>query len=200
MYTLPDLPYAYDALEPYIDEKTMRLHHQKHQQGYVDGLNKALKKLRQARHQNEYDMIRHWERELAFNGSGHINHQIFWHSMCPSHLERRTKVRKPFIELVHRSFGSFQNLRDHFTAAAKSVEGSGWGMMFYEPTHDRLMIQAVENHQDSKLTNGFVVMALDVWEHAYYLQYQNERGRYIENWWNIVDWHKICERTCSRRY
>lgn len=194
MYNLPELPYRYDALEPYIDQETMWIHHQKHQQGYVDGLNKALRKLKKARQKGEYGLIRHWERELAFNGSGHFNHSLFWKCMCPPDREDRTSVTKSFYDQVKQDFGSVTKLKEHFTVAAKNVEGSGWGMLVWEPNMGKLMVQSVENQQNEKVTGTIPLLVLDVWEHAYYLKYQNERGKYIENWWNVVNWKFVSER------
>lgn len=196
MYELPDLPYAYDALKPVIDETTMKVHHQQHHQGYVDGANEAKKKLHACVQSNDHDLIRHWERELAFHASGHINHIIFWYSMCSPN--RSTSIGPRLARQVGRDFGSFNALRAHFLAASNSVEGSGWGMLVWDPQSASLVVQAVENHQDTKITGTYPILCVDVWEHAYYLSYLNDRESYVERWFDhLVNWNRISNRFTS---
>jgi Fe-Mn family superoxide dismutase len=188
-HTLPDLPYAYDALEPYIDEQTMRLHHDKHHQGYVDGLNSAEKKLQKARSEGNFDDIRSLERLIAFHGGGHFNHCIFWNNLTPQ--EDYEDPHGDILTKIEHDFESFDNFKAQFTAAASSVEGSGWGMLVYEPGGDHLQTIAVENHQRELFASAIPLLVIDVWEHAYYLKYQNRRGEYVDNFWNIVDWENV---------
>jgi len=188
-HTLPDLPYDYDALEPYIDEQTMRLHHDKHHQGYVDGLNSAERALANARESGDFDDIRHYERLVAFHGAGHFNHSIFWNNLCPA--EESGSPSGDLADKLEHDFESFENFKAQFTAAASSVEGSGWGMLVWEPGGEHLLTLGVENHQKQLFGTAIPILVIDVWEHAYYLKYQNNRGEYVENFWNIVDWEDV---------
>jgi Fe-Mn family superoxide dismutase len=188
-HVLPDLPYDYDGLEPYIDEQTMRLHHDKHHQGYVDGLNAAEKALAQARNNGDYSDMRQIERSLAFNGSGHFNHTLFWNNMCPP--EEQSEPEGNLLKHIEKDFGSVDGLKEQFGAAAGNVEGSGWGFLVWVPQGQYLTTVAAENHQKQFVNSSIPLLALDVWEHAYYLKYQNKRGEYIDNWWNVVDWDNV---------
>lgn len=190
-HKLPSLPYAYNALEPVISEEIMRLHHTKHHQSYVDGLNKAENELKKSRETGNFGLIKHWERELAFNGAGHYLHSIFWRIMSP------TGGGEPANELkkaIDTSFGSFDRFKKQFTEAAKNVEGVGWAILVWAPQAKRLEILTAEKHQNLSQWDVVPLLVLDVWEHAYYLQYKNERAKYIENWWNIVNWHEVEQR------
>jgi Fe-Mn family superoxide dismutase len=191
-YKLPELPYDYNALEPYIDETTMYIHHQRHHQGYVDGANKALKKLRESRERNDFDLIRHWQRELAFNASGHINHTLFWHSMSP---DEGNHVRSPGLRnQIYKDFGSFDQFKSHFISATSSVEGSGWGMLVWDAMSNSLMIRTAENHQNTTITGSMPILLVDVWEHAYYLKYLNDREEYLKSWWEVINWKRVSHR------
>jgi superoxide dismutase, Fe-Mn family len=194
-HTLPPLPYKYDALEPAISARIMELHHDIHHQSYVDGLNKAELALQEARKNNEFDLIKHWERELAFNGAGHYLHTLFWSIMSP-------KGGKPDSELLselQKSFGSFNKFKQQFTNAANKVEGSGWAILVWSPVSRRLEILQAEKHQNLSQWDIAPLLAIDVWEHAYYLQYENKRKQYIENWWNIVNWNEVNKRFAKAR-
>ena len=190
-YQLPDLPYAYDALEPQYDEQTVRLHHDIHHKSYVDGLNKAEEKLQAARKEKDFALVKHWERELAFHGSGHILHTLFWESMSPNGGGPATgKIG----ERIQDQFGSFESFRDVFSAAAGAVEGSGWAVLAWNRELKTLQILTAEKHQDLTVWGALPLMALDVWEHAYYLKYQNQRPKWIEAWWHLVNWDSVNER------
>lgn len=191
VYELPELQYEYDALEPHIDERIMRLHHDKHHQGYVNGANAALEKLEEMRSNGNYDGIKAVKRNLSFNLSGHINHSIFWPNMSPDGGGKPGGVIGDEIE---NDFGSFENFKDEFSATAGSVEGSGWGMLVYEPELDKLMIKQVENHNNRTIEGATPLLVLDVWEHAFYLQYENNKGDYIDSWWNVVNWDDVENR------
>ncbi|MFH1278620.1 MAG: superoxide dismutase [Candidatus Eisenbacteria bacterium] len=186
-HVLPPLPYAYDALEPYIDEETMRLHHDKHHAGYVKGLNGAEKALVLARQTKDFGGIASLERDLAFHGNGHFNHVLFWNNMKPA-KEARKRPAGELARLIGRDFGNLDALMAQFTAAAAQVEGNGWGALVYHPFFHRLYTVAVLNHQNSLLNGAVPLLMVDVWEHAYYLKYQNKRGDYLASWWNVVDW------------
>lgn len=195
-HTLPPLPYAYNALEPYIDEKTMMIHHDKHHQSYVDGLNKAENKLAEARMNNDYDLVKHWERELAFNGAGHYLHTIFWNVMSPQGGGRPTGA---LLDAIERSFGSYDAFKAQFSEAANKVEGGGWALLVWSPRSRRLEILTAEKHQNLSQWDVVPLLALDVWEHAYYLKHQNNRADYIQDWWKVVNWPYVAERYSAAR-
>ena len=190
-HTLPELPYAYDALEPHIDEQTMRLHHDKHHLGYVNGMNKAEQKLAEARANGDFGLIRHWEREVAFNGAGHFNHVLFWNNMCPA--ADSGAPEGDLLSQLNADFGSVDGFKAQFAAASKAVEGSGWGMLVWETIGHHLQTVAVQNHQHYFPVTSIPVLVLDVWEHAYYLNYQNARGSYVDAFWNVVNWANVAE-------
>jgi Fe-Mn family superoxide dismutase len=183
-YHLPPLPYDYSALEPYYDEKTLRIHHTKHHEGYVKGLNNALEQLDAARQNNDYTSVQAATEKLAFNGSGHVLHTLFWNSMSPDKPEVPTGLK----QALEDSFGSVQNARAQFAAAAKAVEGSGWGVLIYEPVADKLLILQAGKHQNLTIWNTIPLLVCDVWEHAYYLQYQNNRAAWVDNFMKIANW------------
>ena len=191
-HTLPPLPYPYDALEPVISEEIMRLHHDKHHQAYVDGLNKAEKMMKQARETNDFALIKHWEREAAFHGSGHYLHTIFWEVMSPNGGGQPTG---PFLKQLEKDFGSFAGFKKHFSEAAKQVEAVGWAILVWAPRARRLEILQSERHMILTQWDTIPILVLDVWEHAYYLQYKNNRSEYVDKWWNVVNWRKV-----ERRY
>jgi Fe-Mn family superoxide dismutase len=190
-HKLPELPYAYDALEPHIDEQTMRLHHDKHHQGYVNGLNAAEKALEEARSTGDFSQIRHIERDLAFNAAGHFNHVLFWNNMGPA--DQVSPPEGALLEQINADFGSLDNLKAQFSKASATVEGSGWGMLVWDTMGQRLETVAVENHQRNFPPTTVPILVLDVWEHAYYLRYQNKRGDYVTNWWNVVNWSNVAD-------
>ena len=191
-FTLPKLPYAYDALEPHIDAKTMEIHHTKHHQGYVNGLNKAVRELRRiAEGDGDASLTKHWARELAFHGGGHINHTLFWYTMAP---EAGRTQREPTGELgpaLRETFGSLENFRRVFLAAADAVEGSGWAWLMFDPVSGGLLVTQMEKQQDLYVTGAVPLMGVDVWEHAYYLKYQNRRSDYTKAYWNVVNWAAV---------
>lgn len=190
-HRLPPLPYAYDALEPYINQEIMRLHHDEHHQSYVDGLNKAEKELYKAKQKKEDNLIKHWLREQAFHGSGHNLHTIFWFNMTPE------SGKKPVGEIAKRitkDFGSWGAFKDIFTKAAASVEGVGWAILAWNPRSGRLVLQTFEKHQLFQIADIIPLLVLDMWEHAYYLQYKTNKNEYIDNWWNVVNWDDVNKR------
>ncbi|MFK3937893.1 superoxide dismutase [Alkalihalobacillus sp. NPDC078783] len=190
-HTLPPLPYEAGALEPYIDTETMRIHHDILHKKYVDDLNKAELELQQARRTGNFDLVKHWERELAFNGAGHYLHTLFWMVMSPD------GGGAPMGELasqIQKDFGNFQQFKAHFSAAAEKVEGGGWAILVWSPRAHRLEILQAEKHQNLSQQDQVPLLVLDVWEHSYYLKYKNVRKDYIEQWWNVVNWKEVSKR------
>jgi Fe-Mn family superoxide dismutase len=169
----------------------MRLHHDKHHQSYVDGLNKAEVMLQNARDNNDYSLVKHWSRELAFHGSGHYLHTIFWNNMSP---EGGGKPSGALLKEINKYFGSFERFKNHFTEAAKQVEGVGWAILVWSPRARRLEILQSERHMLLTQWDTIPLLVLDVWEHAYYLQYKNNRGDYVKSWWNVVNWKDVEDR------
>ena len=195
-HTLPPLPYPYDALEPYIDQEIMKLHHDKHHKSYVDGLNKAEKEMQKARSTNNFELIKHWEREAAFHGAGHYLHTIFWSIMTP---RGGGQPSENLMKAIQQSFGSFERFKKHFSEAANNVEAVGWAILVWSPRSGRLEILQAEKHQNLSQWDVVPLLVLDVWEHAYYLQYKNERKKYVEKWWNIVNWTEVEKRFHAAR-
>ncbi|MBP1157530.1 MULTISPECIES: Fe-Mn family superoxide dismutase [unclassified Paenibacillus] len=195
-HQLPSLPYAYNALEPHIDAETMRLHHDKHHKSYVDGLNKAETMLAKARESGDFALVKHWEREAAFNGAGHYLHTIFWNVMKPG---GGGPASGAIAAEIKKSFGSFEAFKKHYSAAADKVEGGGWAILVWSPRSHRLEILQAEKHQNLSQWDVIPLLVLDVWEHAYYLKYKNERSKYIEAWWNTVNWDHVNERFSAAR-
>jgi superoxide dismutase len=190
-HTLPPLPYDYNALEPYIDEKTMRLHHDKHHKSYVDGLNKAEIMMEKARKTGDFDLIKHWEREAAFNGAGHYLHTIFWNNMTP---QGGGEPKRSLKSQIIKDFGSFSGFKKHYSAAAEKVEAAGWAILVWAPRAHRMEILQAEKHQNLSQWDVIPLLVLDVWEHAYYLKYNNDRKAYIDAWWNVVNWENVNDR------
>jgi Fe-Mn family superoxide dismutase len=199
-YILPKLPYNYDALEPHIDKQTMELHHDKHHQSYVEGLNKALKMLAEIRGgKRDAGEIKHWERELAFHGSGHFLHVLFWNSMAPPSSGGGGQPRGEIAAQIERDFGSFKQFSDQFQAAANAVEGGGWGILAFEPIAQQLFIMQAEKHQNLTAWGVVPLLPVDVWEHAYYLKYQNRRKDYVAAFMNVINWDAVNRAFVSGR-
>lgn len=190
-HSLPPLPYGYDALEPVIAEEIMRLHHQEHHQSYVEGLNKAELEMKKAREKNDFDLIRHWEREAAFNGAGHYLHTMFWKNMSPEGGGEPTGALRRQID---KDFGGFAAFKNHFSEAAKKVQGVGWALLVWSPRSRRLEILQAEFHHLLSQQDVIPLLGLDVWEHAYYLQYKNDRGSYVDEFWKIINWENVSGR------
>ena len=195
-HTLPPLPYAYNALEPYLDEESVRIHHSILHKNYVEGLNKAEIKLAEARRNDDFELVKHWERELAFNGAGHYLHTVYFFGMSPD------GGGTPSGELaaqIASDFGSYEAFRRHFAMAAEKVEGSGWAHLVWSPRSQRLQILQAEKHQNLTQWDDVPLLSIDVWEHSYYLKYKNERAKYIEAWFNVVNWPYAAERYLAAR-
>jgi superoxide dismutase, Fe-Mn family len=197
-HELPALPYEYNALEPHIDEQTVRLHHDKHHLAYVNGYNKAEAMLQEARSKNDFSMVKHWERELAFHGAGHYLHSLYWQNMGPG---CGGKPSGALADAISSRFGSFEAFMAHFKAAGAAVEGSGWVMLACNHATRALDILTVEKHQDLTLWVVTPLLVCDVWEHAYYLKYQNNRAAHLEAFPNLINWKDVAERmekACAR--
>jgi superoxide dismutase, Fe-Mn family len=190
-HKLPVLTYPYDALEPYISEEIMRLHHDKHHRSYVKGLNHAELKLAEAREKNDFSLIKYWSRELAFHGSGHYLHTIFWNNMKPN---GGGKPLRGLLKEINHYFGSFETFQKQFTEAAKQIQGVGWAILVWSPRSHHLEILQSESHMLLTQWDTIPLLVLDVWEHAYYLQYKVDKARYVNNWWNIVNWEDVESR------
>jgi len=185
-YELPDLPYGYDALAPVISEEIMRLHHGKHHQGYVDNANKAKEKIEALN--DDYSSIKSLLKDLSFNLNGHLLHSLFWKNMREP-VENNTPP-SDLETLLSKRFGSLNRFRELFSSAGKSVEGSGWVALLQDENSD-LEIMQIENHNKLVLNGYNPVLVIDVWEHAYYLDYQNKRDEFINQWWKIVNWDNV---------
>ncbi|BDB02197.1 superoxide dismutase [Clostridium botulinum] len=190
-HTLPNLNYDYNALEPHYDEQTLKIHHDIHHKTYVYGLNKAEQKLQEARESGDFTLIKHWEREIAFHGSGHILHTLFWENMTPN---GNLNPEGSAIERIKQDFGDYEKFKKQFTEAAIAVEGSGWTILAWNPMFQKLVILQAEKHQNLTQWGVVPLLILDLWEHAYYLKYQNRRAEFINAWWNIVNWDIVNTR------
>ena len=190
-YVLPDLPYDYGALAPHISGEIMELHHSKHHQTYVSGVNTALEQLAEAREGEKLGTVNLLEKNLAFNLAGHVNHSVFWPNMSPDGGD------KPDGELaaaIDEFFGSWDGFRAQFTAAATGIQGSGWAILAWEALGRRLIIEQLYDHQGNLAAGGYPLLMLDMWEHAFYLQYRNVKADYVKAWWNVINWADVTRR------
>ncbi|KAG2215804.1 hypothetical protein INT46_007427 [Mucor plumbeus] len=190
--TLPDLPYGYDALEPYINTEIMKLHHSKHHQTYVNGFNAAEEKLQDAFKSNDLTEQLALQNALKFNGGGHINHTLFWQNLAPNGKGGGSLPKGALASAIEKEFGSFDEFIKKFNTAAAGVQGSGWAWLGYNKQFKRVEIATTAN-QDPLLTLT-PLLGIDVWEHAYYLQYKNVRPDYLKNIWEVVNWETVAER------
>jgi Fe-Mn family superoxide dismutase len=186
-YTLPDLPYAVDALEPHLDGEILAIHHDKHHAGYVRGLNAALSKLEEARAGGDYAAIQALSRATAFHGSGHVLHTLYFGNLTP----KPVKPGGALARTIGAQFGGVEALLAQLTAATSKVAGSGWGMLAYEPMGDRLVVLQIEKHENQMLCGAVPLLVIDVWEHAYYLQYQHRRADYVNAMTNVIHWGEV---------
>jgi len=190
-YVLPDLPYDYDALEPHISARIMELHHDKHHKAYVDGANKTLEQLAEARSAGDFSRLAGLERALAFHFSGHILHSLFWQNLSP---DGGGKPEGELAEAIQRDFGGFDAFKKQLTNAAATCMGSGWGALVWDPLASRLMTAQIHDHQGQALVGSLPLLVLDAWEHAYYLQYQNEKAKFFDAVWNVWNWKDVAQR------
>ncbi|KAL0081449.1 Manganese/iron superoxide dismutase [Phycomyces blakesleeanus] len=190
--TLPELPYAYEALEPYVSGEIMKIHHSKHHQAYVNGFNLAEEKLQGAFQANDLTQQLALQNALKFNGGGHINHSLFWKNLAPQSEGGGQAPKGSLLSAIEKEFGTFDNFVTQFNTAAAGVQGSGWAWLGYNKAAKRLEIATTPN-QDPLLTLT-PVLGIDVWEHAYYLQYKNVRPDYLKAIWQVVNWKTVAER------
>ena len=190
-HELPALPYDYAALEPHLDAQTMKLHHDIHHLAYVNGLNNAETKLAEARQKNDFALVKHWEREAAFHGAGHFLHCIFWQNMSP---KGGGEPKGELADAIASKFGSYASFAAHFKAAGAAVEGSGWVLLVKNNVTRQLEILTAEKHQDLGQWVVTPLLACDVWEHAYYLKFQNKRADYISAFFNVINWEDVAKR------
>lgn len=195
-FELPPLPYAYNALEPFLGEQTLMLHHDKHHQGYVNGLNEAEEKVAAAREAGDFASIRALSDGMAFNYSGHLFHSIYWSCMSP---DGGGMPEGELAAQISSDFGSFDAFKAHLIAATNAVQASGWGVLAWQPLGEKLVILQAEKHQNLAEWGAEPLLVLDVWEHAYYLDYQNERAKYTAAFFDVVNWTSVAERLASRR-
>ena len=189
-YVLPPLSYKLTDLEPLYDSAMLKLHYEKHHAAYVAALNAALEKLEKVRSSGDYSQVKSLSNDVAFNGSGHILHTLFWHSMKPGGAKPPPELAKAMAE----SFGSVDAVIAQFAQAAKTVEGSGWAVLAYEPASGRLLILQSEKHQNLTVWGVTPLLVCDVWEHAYYLQYQNRRADWVDNFLKLANWEFAAQR------
>lgn len=191
-YVLPALPYAHEALEPHIDAATMKLHHEKHHASYVKGLIAAEEKLAEMRASGDFAAVQAWTQKASFHGAGHFLHCVFWDSMGPG---AGGEPKGALAKRIANDFGSFASFKSQFAAAAKQVEGSGWAILAMQlAAAPRLTVMQAEKHQLLSQWGLVPLLCIDVWEHAYYLKYQNDRGAYVDAWWNVVNWDRVGAR------
>jgi Fe-Mn family superoxide dismutase len=195
-YTLPELPYDYAALEPSISATIMELHHSKHHQAYVTGANTALAQLAEARDNGDLANVNKLEKDLAFNLGGHVNHSVFWTNMSPDGGDKPTG---DLASAIDDNFGSFEKFQAHFTATALGVQGSGWSVLAWDSIGQRLIIEQLFDQQSNAAFGTIPLLMLDVWEHAYYIDYKNVRADYVKAFWNIVNWQNVQQRLDAAR-
>ncbi|MER5872665.1 superoxide dismutase [Streptomyces sp. NPDC002044] len=200
IYTLPELPYDYAALEPVINPQIIELHHDKHHAAYVAGANTTLEQLEEARDKENWGALNGLEKNLAFHLSGHILHSIYWHNMASPTTGDGGGVPDEKDGLgdlpaaITESFGSFAAFRKQLTFASSATQGSGWGVLAYEPISGRLIVEQIYDHQGNVGQASVPILVFDAWEHAFYLQYKNQKVDFIEAMWNVVNWQDVAKR------
>jgi Fe-Mn family superoxide dismutase len=191
VYTLPDLDYDYAALAPHISAEIMELHHSKHHNAYVVGANTALEKLADARDKDDFAAVNKLEKDLAFHLGGHINHSVFWKNMSPNGGGEATGS---LASAIDETFGGFAKFQRHFTENANAIQGSGWSMLAWDTLGGRLNINQLYDQQGNLPAGQIPLLQLDMWEHAFYLQYKNVKAEYSKAWWNVVNWADVQAR------
>ena len=189
-YTLPELSYDYAALEPHISARIMELHHSKHHQAYLTGANAALEAMEKARSEDNFATLPKLQKDLAFNLGGHVNHSIFWKNLSPSSSAPEGELAAAITEY----FGSFEGFKNHFSAAAMGIQGSGWAYLAWDALGNRMIIGQLYDQQGNLAMGTIPLLMLDMWEHAFYLDYQNVKADYVKAFWNIVNWEDVASR------
>lgn len=190
-YELPELGYAYDDLEPAYSAEILELHHSKHHKAYVDGANKTRESLAEARKNGDFAKVNQLQKDLAFNLSGHVLHSIFWTNIAPDGADQPDKDLQAAI---NSSFGGLDAFREQFLAAGTSVQGSGWAALSWEPVSGSLIVEQVHDHQGNWGSGTLPLLVMDMWEHAFYLQYKNEKKRWAKAFWDIINWEDVSDR------
>jgi Fe-Mn family superoxide dismutase len=190
-YVLPDLTYDYGALEPHISAKIMQLHHDKHHKGYVDGANAAVDALEEARQKGDFGRIAAIEEALAFNLSGHVLHSLFWKNLSPN---GGGNPSGKLAAAIDRDFGSFNVFKQQLTKAAATCMGSGWGALMWDTLSGRLLTVQLHDHQSQTVVGAVPLLVIDAWEHAWYLQYLNEKAKFFDAIWNVLNWTDVAQR------
>lgn len=196
VYSLPELTYDYSALAPHISAVIMELHHSKHHAAYVAGANTAIEKLAEARDANDFANINRLQKDLAFHLGGHTNHSIFWKNLTPDSQERPSGELAAAID---EYFGSFDKFRAHFTATAMGLQGSGWAFLAWDAIGNQLIIEQLYDQQGNIAAATTPLLMLDMWEHAFYLDYKNVKGDYVTAFWNIINWDDVARRFAAAR-
>jgi len=192
-YTLPELTYDYSALEPHISARIMELHHSKHHQAYVTGANGALAAMAEARESNNFANLPKLQKDLAFNLGGHINHSIFWQNLSADSSAPEGELASAIAEY----FGSFEAFQNHFSAAALGIQGSGWAYLAWDVVGNQMIIGQLYDQQGNLSVATIPLLMLDMWEHAFYLDYQNVKADYVKAFWNIINWQDVARRFAS---
>jgi len=195
-YTLPDLPYDPGALEPHISGRIMELHHDKHHAGYVKGANETLEKLHEMHGKGDFSVVSMLEKNLAFHVSGHVLHSLFWTNLSPNGGGDPTG---DLAELLDDTFGGVTVFRQQMREAAATIQGSGWALASWEPVAGRIVVQQVYDHQGNHGQGTIPLLAIDGWEHAWYLQYENRKTEFFEAIWNVVSWDDVASRLATAR-
>ena len=190
-YTLPQLGYDVAALEPNLDARIVDLHHSKHHATYVAGANTALERIAAARETGDFANLVGLEKTLAFNLGGHVLHSMYWTNLGP---DAGGEPEGELAAAIAESFGTFAQFKAHFSQAVTLVQGSGWGILSYEPIGQRLIIEQLESHHQNTTLGAIPILAIDAWEHAYYLQYENRRADYVSAIWNVINWSDVARR------
>ncbi len=197
LYSLPKLPYDYAALEPYISSQQLTLHHTKHHQAYVTGANALIETFGKARKEGTDMDMKAASKELSFHVGGYRLHNLFWENMAPAGKGGGGAPKGELAKAIDAEYGSFDRFRKEFTQAASGVEGSGWAALTYCKTAERPILMQIEKHNVNVIPGFSILMVLDVWEHAYYLDYKNDRNKFIEGFWNIVNWNTVNDRLAA---
>lgn len=191
LYALPKLSYSYGDLAPHISEQQLMIHHQKHHQAYVNGANAILERLDKARQDGADVDVKATLKDFSFQIGGHVLHSLFWENLAP---KAGGAPKGKIAELISQEFGSFERFKKEFTQAAMSVEGSGWAALTFCRKTNRPIIMQIEKHNTNVYPGFSILLVLDVFEHAYYLDYKNERAKFVEAFWNIVNWDAVNKR------
>ncbi len=195
-YTLPELRYDYGALEPHVSGKIMQLHHDKHHAAYVAGANKALEGLEEARAKNDFARIGALEKALGFHLSGHVMHSLFWQNLAP---KAGGEPAGELGEQLKRDFGSFAGFKAQLNNAAATIMGSGWAALAWDPIAKRLLTTQIHDHQSETAQGSVPLLVVDAWEHAYYLQYMNEKAKFFDALWNVFNWDDVAPRFAAAK-